>query len=356
MARRSNGEGSLYLRKDGLWCGSISLGTKRRVVYGKTRREAAEKLASLQQSVRVGRLVRPTKLTVAEYLDHWLKMQESRLRPATLRCYSDSIKLVLPSLGHLRLSNLKPLHVLALYSDRNGQAPRRTQLIHRTLYAALGDAVRWELLPHNPLTGVPQPKAKKKDRALWTQAETARFLECIQEYQHRYDPLFAALLGSGCRVGEMLGLEWDRVDWARRTIQIVRSSGRVAGKVYTGEPKTAAGKRTITLPAWTVRALEVQRTRHSDGTKVFQTREGNFPSHVWRELQRTCERAGVPPISVHSLRAMHASLAVRAGVDVKTLQKRLGHSSIAMTLNYYAQAIGDDSHVADALDDMLGGQ
>jgi integrase len=350
MARRSNGEGSLYVRKDGLWCGSISLGTKRRVVYGKTRREVAEKLASLQQSVRVGKLVQPSKLTVGEYLGHWLKVQESRLRPTTLRSYRDSITLALPSLGHLRVSNLKPPHVLALYTERSDQAPRRTQLLHRTLHTAFADAVRWEILNRNPIADLPQPKVRKRERALWSQEQTTQFLECIQQYRYKYDPLFTVLLGSGCRVGECLGLEWSDVDWTRRTIQIVRSISCVSGHAYLGETKTAAGRRVITLPNWAMRALEIQRTRNHESTRVFNTAKGNVPLNMWREFRRACRRAGVPEISVHALRALHASLAVRAGVDVKTLQRRLGHSSVSMTLNYYAQAMGDDAHVADALD------
>lgn len=352
--RRSNGEGSLYLRRDGLWCGSISLGTKRRVVYGITRKEVAEKLASLQQTVRVGKLVRPTKLTVAEYLETWLQAQETRLRPATVRCYSDSIKLALPSLGHLRLSNVRPPHILALYTERAGQAPRRTQLLHRTLYTAFADAVRWELLGQNPLANIPQPKVKRKERTLWSQDDTSRFLAYIQQYRRKYDPMWAVLLGSGLRISECLGLEWQDVDWKQRTIQITRSISCVGGHAYPGEPKTAAGRRSITLPTWAMKALEIQRTRNPDGPRVFVAAAGTVPLNAWRSFRQTCKRAGVAEISLHSLRALHASLAVRAGVNVKTLQKRLGHRSVLMTLTYYAQALGDDGHVADALDQAFG--
>src|SRR5262249_47513530 len=82
MARRSNGEGSIHFRaKQNLWCGAIQAGSQRRWIYGKSRKEVAQKLSSLQQSVRVGNLVRPTKLTVAEYLETWITAGESRLRP-----------------------------------------------------------------------------------------------------------------------------------------------------------------------------------------------------------------------------------------------------------------------------------
>lgn len=361
MARRSNGEGSIYYReRQNLWCGSISLGSTRRVVYGKTRKEVAQKLASLQQSVRLGNLVRPTKLTVAEYLDHWIKAQETRLRPKTLRGYNQLIKLALPMLGSLRLSNVRPPHILALLAARGTKTPRQTKLLYAVLRTAFNHAVRWQLLSASPMANIAAPKVPRKERIIWTQEEIQRWLACVQEYSHQRDTMLVLLLASGCRVGELLAVQYSDIYWDRSRIKIARSISNLGGHASEpGEPKTAAGRREIAIPAWGMRALEIQRSRHPDAandSRVFVTATGSVPLNVWRDLQESCKRANVRPISVHALRHLHISLCARLGMDLATVSKRAGHSSVQITAAIYTHALGDDQHVAEALENISGGE
>src|SRR4051794_25817644 len=89
MARRGYGEGSIYQRPDGYWVAAVSLGGKRRVVYGKTRKEAATKIAALQQTASAEHLVEATRMTVGAFLTEWLDTQRPNLRPSTFASYQD---------------------------------------------------------------------------------------------------------------------------------------------------------------------------------------------------------------------------------------------------------------------------
>src|SRR5947209_6606767 len=116
--RRSSGEGSVFQRADGYWCGAIRTGGKRRVVYAKTRKAVAAKLATLQQAASTGKLVETSRLTVAGFLAEWLETRRTNLRPSTWASYEELLRLhVVPILGDLRLQNLRPLHLVRLYAD-----------------------------------------------------------------------------------------------------------------------------------------------------------------------------------------------------------------------------------------------
>src|SRR5262249_53040162 len=159
----------------------------------------------------------------------------------------------------------------------------------------------------------------------------------------QHDALLVLLLASGCRVGELLGLEWRDVDWDKRRIHIRRAISNIGGRASApGEPKTRAGVRQITLPAWGVQALKVAQARNPGDGRVVNTETGTVPLNIWRDLQRTCRRAQVRPISVHALRHLHISLCARMGLDLATVSKRAGHSSVQITAAIYTHALGDD--------------
>src|SRR5438045_9668671 len=120
MARhRSHGEGSIYQRKDGRWVAAISTGGRRRELYGKTRREVAEKLAGLQQDAQAGRLVEASRQSLDDYLTTWLDVVQPQLRPSTWASYEELLRLhVRPTLGGVRLQALRPMHLVRLYAGR----------------------------------------------------------------------------------------------------------------------------------------------------------------------------------------------------------------------------------------------
>lgn len=366
MSRRATGEGSIVLRSDGRWQGSLQIAKKRRYVFGKTRAEVVEKLRALtDQAGRTGQLPTSGNLSLGQFLESWLDQSETRLRQTTLADYRVCVrKHLIPHLGHLRLSRLTPLQVASCYSALGKfLSPRRVQMIHECLRAALNVAVRWGLVGVNVATLVDAPKRTTKELTLWTPEQVACFVAAMEDHPSQYASLLVFLLASGCRISEALGLRWPDVDWNATVVKIERQLVEVRGCLVEGPPKTRSGIRSIALPSFGLAALYQQRQRQiahrlrqgaawPAGERVFTTEVGTPPrrANVQRAFDHACARLSIPRLRLHDLRHLHLSLLAMSGVPVKVAQQRAGHSSAQVTLKVYTHVLGDaDRAAAEAL-------
>jgi len=371
--RRSSGEGSIYQRQqDGRWVGALQIDGRRRTVYGRTRGEVAEKLRAIQQQAQqAGHMADAGRLTVAEFLRQWLGQAEERLRPTTMADYRIMAeKHVIPRIGSVRLAKLDPLRLARFYAAlaQDGMSPRRRQMVHGFLHKALGDAHRWHLLPNNPAASVDVPKRERKELRLWTAEQASLFLHAVLAGEGgQYGPLLGFLLASGCRIGEALGLVWRDVNFTNAMVRIERQITQVHGKPVEGTPKTAAGVRSLALPAWGIEMLRRQKAQvnewrlqsghaHDWPGRVFPTRAGTVPlqGNIRRALRELCQKLSLPVVRVHDLRHISLSLLAGAGVPLKDLQRRAGHATARMTLDVYLHALAEgDRRAADALQALV---
>src|SRR5918994_1581686 len=180
MGKRGNGEGSITHRKDGLYMARYTIetptGTKRKAIYAKTRKEAAEKLAKALADRAGGIVVDDKDLTVGEYLDRWLSdCIRGTVREST---YSRDRYLVTnhakPALGRLKLKNLNALHLQGLYRERmDSDLSRSTvQKLHHVLHKALSQAVKWDLIPRNTADSVEAPRPAPEEMRPLSAQET----------------------------------------------------------------------------------------------------------------------------------------------------------------------------------------
>ena len=359
---KSPGEGTIYRRKDGRWCAALQLGGRRCYVYGKSRKEAAEKLHRLTEVAQQnGRLPVTTKATLADFLTNWLGYAENHVRPTTLADYQVIVRLhIIPNIGNTKLSKVTPLQLTQFYKSLAGSlSPRRVGMVHELLHKALADAVKWGLLAISPAALVDAPKRQRWEKTLWTPEQIQTFATAMLNSQGgAYSELLLFLLASGCRIGEALGLRWSDVDWQRGTVRIERQIVQIGDKFVEGPPKTKAGIRSVTLPSFALEALRAHRAR-ADSIRVFVSKVGTIPSrnNVRRSLRSVCERLGLPMIRPHDLRHLHLSLLAMNGVPVKVAQQRAGHSSARITLEIYQHVLGDgDRMAAEALSKILGAQ
>ncbi len=368
---RARGEGSIVQRKDGRWQASLQVDGTRKVVYGKTRAEAAEKLRAIQEQARqAGRLPEAGKLTIGDYLAQWLAGAEERLRPTTQADYRIMAeKHIIPRIGNIRLTKLDPLKLSRFYYSlaKDGISARRRQMVHGFLHKALGDAHRWGLLPNNPAALVDVPKRERKELRLWAPEQVTRFLGAVQAGEGgQYAYLLGFLLASGCRIGEALGLRWGDVDFASATVRIERQITEVRCRPIEQAPKTESGIRTIAIPSWAVDLLRKQKAQvngwrlqsghaHDWPERVFPTSLGTVPlrGNAKRALHVLCGKLGLPRIRVHDLRHISLSLLAGAGVPVKDLQRRAGHSTPRMTLEVYTHVLSDSERQAAQMLDRL---
>lgn len=373
MARkRSHGEGSVYLYR-GRWRAELRLNYRRLVRDFGTKKAALDWLAEVRVQAGRGLLPEPSKLTLASYLEHWLQAAGPSLRPGSVATYRQAAEYIIPVLGQARLQALKPAEIQGLYGrllDR-GLSPATVRICHTLLHRALSQAVDWGLLAQNPADRAKPPRAVRKEFRVLQAWELARLLEAAAVQCPEFYPMVATLALTGMRLAEATGLRWSDVDLEAGVIRVSRALRRVGARWVETEPKSAAGRRQIPIPAPLVELLKRHRRTVAElrlkagsawetafGDLVFPTAAGRprEPSNVRKALARACHRAGLPRLRVHDLRHSHATLLLSWGVHPRVVQERLGHSTVTLTLQTYSHVLPDlQREAAERLGEILAG-
>jgi integrase len=368
---RGHNEGSIYQRaSDGLWVAALTLPNgKRRAYYGKTRSEARDKLKEAQRELDNGIDLDASRQTVGQFLDRWLSdVAKPGVRPSTYESYRLHVERHLkPALGHLALRKLTPQHVQALMNEKvkAGLAPRTVHLMRATLRRALGYAVKWSLVTRNVATLVEPPRAVRKPVQPLNAEQVRRFLDATRD--DRFGPLFHVAIASGLRQGELLGLQWEDVDFAAGTVTVRRALQRIDKRPVFVEPKSDRSRRTVNLPASAVAALKIQKDRQAFARQAagehWQEQDLVFAStigtpldapNVTHRLQALLKDAGLPRQRFHDLRHCCASLMLANGEHPRVVMETLGHSQISLTMNTYSHVMpAMQRDAADRLDALL---
>lgn len=360
--RRSNGEGSIcFSEKEQLWIGQITLpGGKRRRKRSKTQKVVKDWLLAQREAVRDGLVVEDEKVTVGEFIDRYMSdVATHTLRPKTLEAYHSLIRVHLkPALGQIRLNQLRPAHVQKFYADKleSGLSRRTVQFIHSILRKALDQALRWGLVVRNVADLVDAPVPKRKAPVTWTPDQVRKFLDSIKD--HRWYPIYVLALYCGLREGELLGLHFEDVDLLHSQIHVRHAvQYLIGGGLVITEPKTDAGKRTVTIPSFANNVLlEYMHPLKRNQGLIFVTGNNTpiSPRNLIRHFKSALKEANLPEIRFHDMRHTHASLLLAAGVHPKLVQERLGHSQISLTLDTYTHVIPNmQDGVAEKIDDLL---
>jgi integrase len=238
-----------------------------------------------------------------------------------------------------------------------GVGDRTVEVAGITAHKLLKSALDRELIARNPADNSAvrsaRPKAKASTPNIWTAEQTYAFLDA-----QRNDRLFAlwrVATMTGLRRGELAGLQWSDVDLDAGTLRVTRTRVVVGYEVLDSTPKTLSGNRVISLDGETVAALrrhwanqaaERLATDLWEGSDYLFCDEIGRPYHPQRFTQMLAAKAkaaGLPPVKIHALRHGHATAGLEAGVPLKVMSERLGHSSIQITADVY-------SHVSTAVD------
>jgi integrase len=373
--KRANGEGTIYKRADGRYEGAAVVpivgGGRRRVrVYGKTRKEARDRLDKVIDAAKAG-VPRPqTRQRLSEYLDYWLEhVVKPELRASTYAGYETMVRQhIKPALGRKYLDALTPIDVRRFVTElrikhtdgRGGGprvlSPRMVQFAHAVLRNALSSAAREELVTRNvaKLVRVSTPHYEVGQGLDPVTART--FLASIRE--DRLYALYLCAVILGLRRSELLGLAWSAIDLNTGRLSVRQTLTVVNGRLSFQAPKTQTSRRTVPLPAVVVEELrahqqrqKVERQNASDRWQesglVFTTPDGRPipPSTLgkqWRDLR---ERVGLGKLRFHDLRHTCVSLLLALGVAPHIVREIAGHSDIKVTMTVYAHG-NLDEHTA----------
>ena len=293
-----------------------------------------------------------TSLTVQEYLETWLTSKHA-LKPTTMALYTEfTTNYLVPHLGQIRLLELRAHHLDRMYANitvgRRGRplSPSTIRRIHGVLRSALNTAVKRRLIPYNPAEHIELAPENPKRPKPWTPEQSQAFLQHIA--QDRLANLYHLMLVTGMRRGETVGLRWEDVDLDGECLFVIQQITDVNGRSMVSTPKTKRGQRLVPIDAETVAMLRRQRETQNlervawgpawnEAGLIFTREDGRplRPEYATRHFQALALKAGLPVIRLHDLRHTNASLALSAGVDLKVVSERLGHSQIAITADLY---------------------
>jgi integrase len=358
MARRTKGEGSAYMRKDGRAAASIMIDGKRITKYGKTKTEAMQKLQEHLDKLKKGEIVTGSKQTVGEYLTYWLeKVHRLGIEPVTLDNYRGLLRVhLIPFFGKLQLMQLTRERVQEFVTEKAdaGYAPAYIEKIHAVLSAALKYAVENDILSKNVCIGVKLPK-KIKHKPHVLNKEQCKCLVAAARGRRLWFLILVAIT-TGLRLGELLSLRWDDFDLNNLRIRVDSSIAIAKGVgLFEKSPKTRSGVRKVVLTQVVVDAITEQKEyiatikekagfRWQEQNLVFPNQYGEYMRghRVEKELKLILQEAGLSlEVTPHDLRHSAVTLLFAAGVNPKVIQEALGHSNIATTLGMYGDVLPD---------------
>lgn len=380
-------EGSIKQDASGKWFFVVDVPApngKRRQIRRRgfrIKEDAKNGLKDTLLDLRAGTYVEPSKLTFGSYLSQWLDtLPSAGRRPSTIDSYrrainayvvKDDIAAVpLQSLGALDLDGLYSKLITSGRRDGGPLSLRTVRYLHTIIGKALADAERKGTVSRN-VARLATPPAAASTRApemtVWTPVELKRFLGLVDGHHHGALIRLAAM--TGLRRAELCGLRWSDVDLDAGTLVVRQTITTVDHVPTVGAPKTARSRRTLDLDAGTVARLRAHRTAQleqrmlmgagwTDHGLVFAMPDGSpwNPDVITRRFSLLVEKAGLPRIRFHDLRHTHASHLLAAGVNVKVVSERLGHASVAFTLDVYAHVMpGQQADAAAAVAAMVDG-
>ncbi|MCA1546453.1 site-specific integrase [Bradyrhizobium sp. BRP19] len=341
----------------------------------KGKREAQAECAKIVADIASGAYIEPNKVTLADFLDRWLEHCKSQVSPKTHERYSGLINQnIKQRLGATVLSKLKPDRIAAAYSDalaggrgdkkEGGLAPRTVGHMHRVLKRALHQAVRWELIPRNPVDAVDPPKVDWKPVQTYDLTQTADVIEAVRG-KPIFVPAMLAVL-CGLRRGEICALRWRNVDLVGGQLSVVESLEQTKAGLRFKSPKSGKG-RTVALSQTAIDELRAHRARRaeellrlgvrlSEDDLVIAHPDGTVipPIYVSQQWSRTIAKTELARLRFHDLRHAHATHMLANGVHPKVASERLGHSKIGITLDLYSHVIpGMQEDAARTVDSAL---
>lgn len=360
------------------------------IAKGKTP-EAKEKYAEKQLALFVaevenGAYTKPTNLTFSDYVEKWKTKASRDLAPKTFYRYNELLRLhIVPRIGAYKLEEVNPTILEDAYEElrqpmkkvftrKDGSKSEKVYTlseqtllhIHRLIGTILQKAYEKGLIKENPITRTDAPKVKKRDPPVYETEQITELIKALENADIQFKTAVHITLASGCRLGELIGLEWKDINYARSTIDIRQAGQYLPDKgIFTKDPKNETSVRTIVVPEIVmefIAQLEHQKklqkvklgTKWLGGSITDIPEEGEepkpnmlftqanglpiFPDTISKQWRNFIQEKGFPKLTFHGLRHTSASYLIACGQDVVSVSKRLGHAKPSTTLSIYAHA------------------
>lgn len=326
MAKRSNGEGSVYKRKDGRWMGSMSIGRNdegkiiRKTVYGKTKKEVILKMDNTKHELNIGSYIEPDTITIEEWIKYWLKSyKDNKVKPRTYDSYESLARInIYPDLGEIKLQKLSIQDIQEVFNKKyeEGLSANTIHKINIVLKSALNKAIIEGYIIKNPASFVEIAQIDKKNIKAFTPEEQSTFEE--YSMSHRLYTSFIMNLDTGLRTSEILALTWDDIDFIdgevsiNKNLVIIKDRSRETGfkTIIQDSSKTKNSTRKIPLTKRCILLLkQLKLKQQMKSNIIFCSEVGTYmsPRNYSRTFQNILKKAKMELCNLHTMRHTFAT-------------------------------------------------
>ena len=359
MAKRTNGEGTIYRRPDGLWRAEITLGydadgkRMKKVIHSKELESLKKKVNDEKFKLSRNIITQNSDYTIAEWVQFWLENYKvNTLKPKTYDSYENALnRFIIPAFGKIKLNKIRPDSIQQLYNQlhKKGLSSTTIRIVHVTLSQAFDQAIKNDFIHTNPCKATVRPKSeKKKVLAMTPQQQDAFVQHCTKSTFHRF---FVFLLNTGLRLGEAQSLTWQDIDFNKKIVSVNKTASVIVNrdedadtktKTVIDTAKTAHSMRDVPMNKIVENILRAQKSKSLNDVFVFSSSAGTLLSarNITRAYKIALEQVGLPDsFTVHSTRHTFATRLLEKNVNPKVVSDLLGHASVQITLDVYSHAL-----------------
>lgn len=356
-------------------------GTKRirhiETFYG-GKKEAVLRENELKIQLKNNTYVRKNYMTMKELTEEWLKSKKGNIGIKTYKEYERNCNNIIKCMGHIKIKDINVKILEDFYNElkickdkgknKNGYS-EKTVKHHYTLVSEIfNSAIKWGYLNNNPNRNVTPIKVHKKEIKCYSPEEVAKLIEVLQREPIKYQAVIMLALDSGCRRGELTGLNWEDIDFEKSTININKATQYVAGYgTFEKSTKTDTSNRIVYITHTTIQILKKYKKEQNEkrlllgdkwqeSKRVFTTDYGEdmHPDRPYKILKQIIKKYNLKDITFHGLRHTSISLQISSGIQTQIISKRAGHSNISITHNIYSHFFDNGfKEVANKMDTFL---
>jgi len=372
--KKSNGEGSINKYKNG-WRGTITIGRSadgkliRKQFYGKIKKETIEKMNDYNDKNKRGLIPKDDKITLNEWYKIWLfDFKANEIKASTIQRYDVIYRNYIKDseIAGIKLKDLNSITVQNYYNNliKLGKTPMTIKILNKAIKSCLKHAKKINYIIENCCDNVTLPKIPYRgddNVEVFTVEEQKRFIEVIKDHKHRIE--FLLTLGTGLRIGELVALRWDDIDFENGSLKVNKSIWRgyvaIDGKrkfvMQETTPKTPSSIRDVAIPDKILEELKVHKEKqeeikekykeiYNDKGYVFANIIGEhmLSDTLSKSFVKSLKDNGIRHVKFHSMRHTYATRLFEKGVQLKTVQKLLGHSSIEITADIYTHVMDSE--------------
>ena len=347
---------------------------KTKIVYGSKEQAKKEESILIQNFYHIGKKFDINDLTFERFSKLYLeKYCKQKLSLITITRYEKLLIKINSIIGKEKITKITPLILDNMYAklfcrlDGKQLSYNSKYDYYKLIRSMFNVALNWELVSNNPNNKINnKPKKEKKEKRFYDINQTNQLIKALENESIKNKAIIMLTLDSGIRRGELAALRWSDINFTNSTITISKSLKIVKSIVDEEKPKTESSKREIVISNSTIEILNQYKdwqnniinkmgSKWINENRIFASANGKNmnPCSFNHILNNIIKKYKLPPLSFHELRHTSASILLNQGIDIKTISKRLGHSTSIVTDIYTHAFESSKMRCANTMDELF---